>query len=232
LPQEATMTRNRVILDIETQRDFFHPNGSSYRPEASLVAKNIYRLIRCARKRHVPVISTVLRIRPGDLGPLASVPHCIEGTTGEMKMARTLLAHRMNLGLRNITDLPPGLLHQYQQVIIEKRYTDIFRHSRIERLISEMPATTLFIVCGAGLGQGIVEAVIGLRSRGLGVIVPRDAVLMTDGPHYALPLERMEAKGALIVATDKIILPPRFRPVGHPAGRPVGRWAGAGAKQR
>lgn len=225
------MTPNRVILDIETQHDFFHPSGSCYRPRASEIAKNIYRLIRSARKRRVPVISTVLRVRPGELGPLATVPHCIEGTPGEMKLTRTLLSRRINFGLRNITDLPPGLFRQYQQVIIEKRNTDIFKHARIERLITELPATT-FIVCGAGVGQGIAQAVIGLRSRGFGVIVARDAVLMTGGPQYILPLERMEAKGAILLPTSKIVLPVR-RPIRThlPAPSP-GRWTRAGATSR
>ncbi len=202
------MSPNRIILDIETQRDFFHPSGACYRPEASLVAKNIYRLIRTARKRRTPVLSTVLRVRPGQLGPMADTPHCVEGTPGEMKMVRTLLANRINLGLRNVTDLPRGIFRQYQQVIVEKRDTDILTHDRIERLITELPATT-FIVCGAGIGQGIVQAVIGLRSRGFGVIVARDAVLATGEPYYVLPMERMEAKGAIILPTHKIILPPR-----------------------
>jgi len=202
------MTPNRILLDIETQRDFFHPSGACYTPHASEVAGSIYRLFRSVRKRRVPVLSTVLRVRPGQPGPLATTPYCVEDTPGEKKMAQTLLASRINLGLRNITDLPQGIFRQYQQVIVEKRDTDIFKHARIERLITEMPPTT-FIVCGAGIGQGIAQAVIGLRNLGFGVIVASDAVLATDGPQYILPMERMETKGALLLPTDKIVLPPR-----------------------
>jgi len=222
------MTPNRILLDIETQRDFFHPAGACYTPHASEVAGSIYRLFRSARKRRLPVLSTVLRIRPGQLGPLAATPYCIEGSPGEKKMARTLLANRINLGLRNVTDLPQGIFRRYQQVIVEKRDTDIFKHARIERLITEMPPTT-FIVCGAGVGQGIAQAVIGLRSLGFGVIVASDAVLTTDGPQYVLPMERMEAKGALLLPTDKIVLPPwprvRVRRPAHARG--ARHWAAA-----
>ncbi len=218
------MVTDMVILDIETQRDFFHPSGACYTPEASSVAKNIYRLLRAARRRHVPVLSTVLRVRPGQLGPLATVPHCIVGTPGERKMTRTLLTHRINLGLRNITDLPHGIFQHYHQVIVEKRDTNIFVHARIERLITEMSATT-FVVCGAGVGQGIAEAVIGLRSRGFSVIVAKDAVLNTDGPRYILPIERMEAKGAVLLPTNKIVLPPHPQGAAHKRMHPVSKWA-------
>jgi len=74
-----------------------------------------------------------------------------------------------------------------------------------------------------GVGQGIAQAAIGLRSLGFGVIIAKDAVLATDGPQYILPVERMEAKGAVLLPTDKIVLAPRSR---SRRRRPAGRWAG------
>ncbi len=219
------MAHDIIILDMETQYDFFHPSGHCYTPQATAVAKNIYTLIRSARRRHVPVLSTVLRVRPGQLGPMATIPHCIEDTPGEQKMTRTLLARRIDLGLRNVTDLPPAIFTQYSQVIVEKRDTNIFTHARIERLITEASPAT-FIICGAGVGQGIVQAAIGLRSRGFSVIVARDAVLTTDGPAYMMPVERMEAKGAVLLDTQKIILPPRPSAGAHRREHPLaGRLA-------
>ena len=226
------MHNHRIILDIETQRDFFHPAGACFTPEALPVARNIYRLFRLARKRHVPVLSTLLRVRPDRLGPLATRPHCVEGTPGELKMTRTLLTSRIDLGLRNVADLPPAIFRQFQQVIVEKRDTDIFKHARIERLITEMPPTT-FILCGAGVGQGIAQAAIGLRSLGFGVIIARDAVLTTDGPQYILPMERMEAKGAVLLPTDKIVLAPRPRARARRPAHAHGarHWAGAAVRR-
>lgn len=199
------MTRRRILLEMEVQRDLFAPGGSCYRKESSIVAQNIYRLVRWAMADGISVISTVLRVPFGRHGPLAPVPHCVDGTEGEHKLVKTLLPGRINLGLRNSTDLPPRLLSKYRQVIFEKRHTDIFAHSRIERLITEQICHGVFVICGAGLAQGIFQAAIGLRSRGFYVICPTDAILRLGHPHEAAALERMAAKGVVFVPTARIL---------------------------
>jgi nicotinamidase-related amidase len=171
----------------------------------------VRKLFNWARKEKVPVISTVLRVRKGDTGPLASVPHCVDGTVGEQKAPKTALPRRINLGLRNTTDLPDRIFEHYPQVIFEKRDTDIFAHARLERLITEMPLAT-FIICGAGLAGGILQAAIGLRNRGFSVVVAEDAVLALGNPMAEMARRRMEAKGVVFAKTDEITLPrPRRR---------------------
>jgi nicotinamidase-related amidase len=197
------MRYERILLDVESQHDFFAPGGSCYSREASERAANIYRLFGWARRNEVPVISTVLRVRSGEIGPLADVPHCIEGSEGERKLLRTVLPKRVNLGLRNTTDLPRELFDRYQQVIFEKRQTDLFRHAAAERLITETSEAT-FVICGAGVARGIVEAAVGLRNRGFGVILASDAVVDLDDPLAPMAYNRMEAKGVISAPTEKI----------------------------
>lgn len=205
------MKFERLILDVETQKDFFDPDGAAYTSEANLVANNIYRLFAWARNNQVPVISTVLRVRRDRIGPLARVPHCVEGSRGEQKLERTILPNCINLGLRNVTDLPEDLFDRHPQVVFEKRSTDIFAHSRAERLITELEGGT-FILCGAGLARGIVEAAVGLRTRGFSVVLASDAVLGLNDPLAQMACLRMEAKGVVFAPTEKIIVPvPRRR---------------------
>ncbi len=201
---------NRILLDVETQRDFFAPGGACYTSAASEIAKRIYKLLDWAKREQVPVISTLLRVRPHEKGPLCEPPHCVDGTDGEQKLSRTVLPRRINLGLRNSTDLPDDLFEHYQQVIFEKRTTDLFDHARAERLITELPPTT-FVICGAGVAHGIAEATVGLRSRGFGVIIAGDAVLDLGHPLAEMAHRRMEAKGAIFVPTAEIIAPSRPR---------------------
>ena len=200
------MKFKRILVDIEAQRDFFHPSGSCYVRSSSRAAANIYRLFTQARRSEWRVLSTVLRIRPNEQGPMADVPHCVEGTDGERKLARTVLTNRINLGMRNTTDLPRDIFDTYRQVIFEKRYTDIFLHPRAERLITELPPAT-FIICGAGVAHGIVEAAVGLRYRGFGVILAVDAAADLDDPAAAMALRRMQAKGVIFAPTDEIVAP-------------------------
>jgi len=193
-----------VLLDVETQWDFFRRGGNCYRwPESSAVAANIYTLFQWARQGGIPVMSTLLRVRPVKPGPLAKLPCCAEGSWGERKLVRTVLRERVNFGLRNSADLPPNVFQRYRQVIFEKRHTDLFSHTRAERLITELPPCT-FVVCGAGVAEGIAQAAIGLRARGFAVVLARDAVLPIHTQRARKALLRMQAKGVNGLGTAQI----------------------------
>jgi len=198
------MDQDRILLDIETQRDFFEPGGSCFGPQARRAASGVLRLFKWAERNEIPVISTVLRVRKGERGPLCDIPHCVEDTEGEQKMSGTVMPTRINLGLRNTTDLPREIFERFQQVIFEKRDTDIFAHARLERLITELRPVT-FIICGAGVARGIVQAAIGLRRRDFGVILASDAVVDLNDPMTEMAYLRMEAKKVVFAPTREIV---------------------------
>ncbi|MFP4355775.1 MAG: isochorismatase family protein [Phycisphaerae bacterium] len=200
------MKLDRILMDIETQRDLFLPKNPAYTAQAGRAAPNIYKLFRWAKQNEVPVISTALRVRPGHLGPFGDQPHLIEQTAGETKLPRTILKSHIDLGLRNDFDLPRDLFDRYQQAIFEKRETDIFQHGKAERLLTELPNGTV-VVCGAGVAQGIVEATVGLRSRGFSVVLAEDAVVDFDDPGAEMAYLRMQAKGVFFAPTSQIIHP-------------------------
>lgn len=199
------MRIDKVLMDIEVQRDFFAPGGSLYTPQNGAAARNVRRLFAWARKEHVPVLSCMLRQREGHRGALADAPHCIEDTEGEKRLSGTLMRRHIDMGMRGSTDLPIDIYRDYQQVIFERRITDIFRHARAERLLTELTVDT-FIVCGAGAAAGIAEAVIGLRQRNIKVLMAADAILDLDDPRAEMAWLRMSAKGAVPLSTAEIIL--------------------------
>ena len=200
------MNNHIVLLDIETQQDFFLPQGSCYSARADHVRINIIRLFRWARESRLRVISSVLSNIPGEKSPIGEdLPsHCVEGSPGAEKLPGTLIYPCINLGIRNCTDLLPDLFDRYRQVIFEKRYsTDIIAHARPERLISEMPHTR-FVLCGAGLSQGLVEAALGLRFYGFDVTCAMDGMLNIGGDRKYAML-KMRARGVEIMHTETII---------------------------
>jgi nicotinamidase-related amidase len=225
------MELRRILLDLETQRDFFSPGGSCYVRPASGSARHVGELFTWARRQEVPVISTLLRVRRQERGPLAPVPHCIEDGDGERKIECAVLRRRTNLGLRNVTDLDPHIFDRYQQVIFEKRDTDIFKHPRIERLITRLGPTT-FVICGAGVADGIVQAAVGLRARNFGVIVASDAVLDFDDPRAEMAYLRMEAKGVVFAPTARIVAPVVPHRTEHPHTRTRMRTSQRGRRSR
>ncbi len=199
------MRYERILLDVDVQRDFFVAGGSCYQPEATEAAKNIRRLFAWARKRQTPVLSTVVRVKDGRKSPLSDTPHCIEGSDGEKRISGTLMRRYVDMGMRGSTDLPDDIFQVYQQVIIEQRSTDIFQHVRAERLLSELQVDT-FVVCGAGSAGGVAEAVIGLRQRNFKVILAADAILDLGDPRAEMAWLRMLAKGAVPLSTAEIIM--------------------------
>lgn len=215
------MNFDLILFDIEAQRDFFLAGGSCYTPRAEIARPNIYALFDWAKRNDQPIMSTVLRLPKGRLGPLGDEPHCIEGTSGERKLAKTIVKPFLNLGLLNTTDLPDDLFAHYRQVIFEKRNTDIFLHARAERLLTELPHMS-FILCGAGVSHGIVQAAVGLRMRGYGVILATDAVLDRNDPQTQMAYGRMNAKGVLFLKTREILKPPKPATTG-PAFRAAGK---------
>lgn len=204
------MEQDRILLDIETQCDFFEPSGSCYNRKSDQAASNVRRLFNWAKKTKTPVISTVLRVRKGEKGPMSNIPHCVEDSPGEQKLAGTLLPTRINLGLRNTTDLPRDIFDRFQQVIFEKRDTDILAHARLERLITELEPVT-FIICGAGVARGIVQAAVGLRRREFPVVLASDAVLDLHDPLAEMAYLRMQAKKVVLAPTREIIISHRAR---------------------
>ncbi len=198
------MWNDRILLDIEVQRDFFSPGGACFERSHLAAARNVRRLFAWARRQGCAAISTMLRVRRGRIGPLAPVPHCIDGTNGEKRISGALLARHIDFGIRDTTDLPADLFENYRQVVFEKRHTDIFRHSRAERLLTDLEPTT-FVVCGAGTAGGIVEAVLGVIARGFRVQLATDAILDLNSPDAEYAWVRMLAKGARPMLTDEIV---------------------------
>ncbi|MCK5113427.1 MAG: isochorismatase family protein [Phycisphaerae bacterium] len=192
-----------MLLDVAMQADFFLPGGSMYTTEAMNVRAQMYRLFEWAMSNNHPVISTVLRVKPGQSGPLGRIPHCVEGSYGERKLPQTLIPPYIDLGMRNITDLPDDILQRYHQIIFEQRSTDVFDHARAERLLSQLPPTT-FVVCGAGLSFGVSQAAIGLRNRGYGVVIPNNAVLDFGSKYTKNTCSRLAAKGVVFLSTKTI----------------------------
>ncbi len=208
---EKMFEKRLILLDMETQRDFFMPGGSFYSHRAGEVRNNIYKLFDWAEDHHIPVLSSVLRVRQGELGPLGPKPHCVEATPGEQKLPRTLQHPYIDLGIRNSTDLPDGIFDLYRQVIVEKRNPDLFMHARTERLFTELEGYhgVTFIACGANVDSGMTLTLIGLRARGFSVVLAADAVVSPGRWDAAeLQIPRLYAKGVMFMKTSDIVKTP------------------------
>jgi nicotinamidase-related amidase len=191
--------RRQIIIDVNTQKDFFLDDGKTRVGNRRRILIHIRRLMAFARVKHIPVIS-ISEVHPQNNG---SEDYCIDGTEGQKKLNYTLLNNRASFAADNNTDLPVDLLRKYHQIILHKRCVDPFDEPRIDRLLSEIRANE-FILIGAA-AEGAVEATaLGLLQRGKRVTVVVDAIGAKDKQKAKHSFRKIAAKGARLIETRRI----------------------------
>jgi len=203
--------RRRVLIDISTQRDLFLGEGRACVRNHRRVLTNLRRMIAWARHNNVAVISTC-QVYPNSNGGSA-VDYCLDGTEGQRKIQYTLLRRRISFPADGNTDLPHGLLDDYDQIILHERCTDPFDEPRIERLFSELRAGE-FILVGANAEDAVLATALGLLQRSKKVTVVIDAIGSRDSRAAALAMRKMQAKGARIIEARRIAGTTHLRKVG------------------
>ncbi|MBW8040160.1 MAG: cysteine hydrolase [Planctomycetes bacterium] len=193
--------RRRVLIDINTQRDFLLADGKVCIGNHRRVLAHIRRMMAWARCNTIPVISTV-EVYPetnSEFGP----GYCIDGTEGQKKIPYTLLSNRISFPADGSTDLPRDILRRYRQIILHKRSTDPFKEPRIDRLLSEVRANE-FVLVGASAEGAVMAMALGLLQRDKRVTVVVDAVGSQNRKEARLALRKIEAKGARLIETKKL----------------------------
>jgi nicotinamidase-related amidase len=203
--------RRRILVDINTQRDFLLAGGNACIRNHRRVLSHIRRMMAWARINNVPVIS-IAAVYPDTNSELAK-GYCIDGTEGQKKISYTLLANRISFPADGSTDLPRDILRQYRQIILHKRSVDPFKEPRIDRLLSEIRASE-FILIGACAEDAVLETALGLLQRDKTVTVVADAVGSHDKKQSKLALRKIEAKGAKLVETRKLAGTSRLKNIG------------------
>ena len=204
--------RWRLLIDIDTQKDFLLPTGCACVRNHEEVLANIRRVVSWARHEKVPVISTA-EVYPNNNG-CSAISYCLDGTEGQKKVPCTLLRDRASFPADNKNALPADILLAYRQVILHKRCIDPFNEPRIERLFSEVQADK-FILIGAGTEDAVRATALGLLHRGKKVRLVIDALGFHDQRKAKLALRAMKAKGAELVETKDIAGVLHLRPSAH-----------------
>ncbi|MHC4464031.1 MAG: cysteine hydrolase family protein [Planctomycetota bacterium] len=203
--------RRHVLVDINTQRDFFLAEGNACIRNHRRVLGRIRRVMAWARHRGIPIIS-ICEVHPNHNGE-NEADYCIDGTDGQKKIPYTLVNNRVSFAADDHTDLPTDLLQRYRQIIFHKRCADPFDEPRIDRLLSEMRADE-FIIIGACTEGAVKATALGLLQRGKRVRVVVDASGLHNKKDAKLALRKMEAKGAKLIETKRLAGISHLRQVG------------------
>jgi nicotinamidase-related amidase len=215
--------RKWILVDINTQKDFFFAGGNLCIRNHRRVLANVRRVMAWARHNGVRVISTC-EVYPNHNG-ISEAGYCIDGTKGQKKIRYTLLSNRASYPADSSTDLPSNILRQYRQIILHKRCVDPFDEPRIERLLSEVRADN-FILIGASAEGSVKATALGLLQRGKKVSVVIDAVGLLNKREAKLAFRKMRAKGARLIETKDIAGVSHLSQAGICECESCRRWAG------
>lgn len=203
--------RKRILIDINTQKDFFLASGKACIRNHRRVLANVRRVMAWARHENVQVISTC-QVYPGNNGG-TSIGYCIDGTEGQKKLHYTLLDNRKSFRADGTTDLPFDVMRKHRQIILNKRCADPFSEPRIDRLLSEVKARE-FILIGANAEDAVKAMALGLLQRGKNVTIVIDAVGSHNKRESELAIRKMKAKGAKLIEVKKLAGTSHLRLIG------------------
>jgi len=159
-----------VFVDVDTQIDFLYPAGALYVPGGERLVPAIARLNHYAAGHGIPLISTTDAHSENDPEFRDWPPHCVAGTTGQLKPAETLLARRSRLGFE-----PGGSIETADQIVVEKQALDVFTNPNFGALLDRLQADR-YVVYGVATDYCVRCALTGLLRTGKPVTLVTDAI--------------------------------------------------------
>lgn len=221
------LRQKRVVIDVDTQRDFFEDASGVCIRSRRIILANIMRVIGWAGRKRIRMISTVQEYAGDDRGH----GFCIAGTRGQEKLDCTLLRRRATFTATDSTDLPRRIFDDCDQVVVCKRCFDPFLEPRADRMLTELKASE-FIIIGAGTESSVKATALGLLARHKKVTVVVDATGGHDRIAVKDSLRHLWAKGAKLCDTGSLIDGPCQRLLNacyydpYEIVDPPGIWAG------
>lgn len=160
-----------VFFDVDTQIDFLYPAGALYVPRAERLVDIVERLNRHAAANGILVLSTTDAHAENDPEFQHWPAHCVQGTTGQQKPARTLLDARVVIPGASGDDALDGA----RQIVFEKQLIEMFDDPNLPRLLARLNADR-YVVYGVVTEYCVRSAALGLARLGKPVEVVSDAI--------------------------------------------------------
>jgi len=174
---------NTVFVDVDTQIDFVFPAGALYVPGAARLLPAIARLNHFAAAHGIPLISTTDAHSEEDPEFRQWPPHCVAGTTGQLKPAETLVGAG--------------------QIIVEKQVLDVFSNPDFPVLLESLAAER-YVVYGVATEYCVRCAITGLAATGKAVTLVTDAIAAVNPKDGARTLTEFAARGGTLTTVSQL----------------------------
>ena len=199
-----------VLVDLNTQYDFFHAQGAMPVLEAPYLIPAIRTVVAWGRRNRVPVISSVESRRPEEALGSTQQRCCVDGSAGQRKLEFTIFPSSTYVEVDNTLTVPTDLFNQYQQVVFRKRSDDLLTNPKADRFLTQL-AINEFILFGAGIERCVKSLALALLARHKTVKIITDACGCWNRSVADLSLRQVVAKGAELLTVDELraMRPPR-----------------------
>ena len=178
--------RKRIVVDVDTQRDFLLADGLYCVTNHRRVLMHIRRIMAWVRMNNIKVISTCRILSDkSDAGG---------------KISYTSLGDSCTFYATDNTDLLRNILHYYQQIVFQKRCANPFNEPLLDRMLTDVRVTD-FIIIGANFDNAFSLTVQGLLLRGKKVTIVTDAFGAYDNKKRETEFRKAEIRGAKLIET-------------------------------
>jgi nicotinamidase/pyrazinamidase len=202
-PQQPS-SRDFILWEVDTQRDFMLPGGHLYVPGAEKLLPNIKKLTDVARQGRALLVSHGCFHTADDPEFKVFPPHCVKGTLGAEFVPEALTDNVVRVPNDPTAKLPEDL-SQYHQILLEKQTLNIFESRHADELVRRLGNHAEFLVFGVVTEYCVSFAAKGLIERGRRVAVVRDAIetlKAEDGQNTVAELDRL---GARLITTKEAL---------------------------
>ena len=169
-----------VFFDIDTQIDFMFPAGALYVHGAERIVSVIAQLNQCAEI----VVSTMCAHQENDPEFRDWPPHCIVGTTGQLK--------------------PQSTVRASGQIILEKQQLDLFTNPNLPKLLKDLAADE-YVVYGVVTEYCVRLAALGLLKTGKPVTLVTDAIQSLRAEEGDRVIQGFTAAGGKLATSSKLL---------------------------
>jgi len=198
------MSETLVFLDVDTQVDFMLPSGALYVAGAEQIIPNLSKLMTCARRNSVPVLSSADAHQPDDPSFVQWPPHCVVGTPGQHRIPETQFPDSAVIPNRPGMFTPPRNWSGAHFVIeIEKQNYSVTANVNFDAVLAAL-GRCHFVVFGVATEYCVRDSALSLRRLQIPVDLVIDAVRPITEQGGRKAIEDMVAAGVRLVTTEEV----------------------------
>lgn len=171
-----------IFFAVDCQKDFINPDGALYVEDAETIKPNLKKLTEFAKENNIMVVNTKdhhhfddeeLSDKPDFINTFPK--HCIVGSIGEEFIDETLIKEGDVTMIFN-TSVPQWVNLNSRNIIIYKNKFCCFEGNQNTNKFLDLINPDIIVVYGVATNVCVDCAVLGLRKRGIEVIVIKDAI--------------------------------------------------------